>query len=93
MNNTEFKDSIIPQIDQAILILNAPGRFLSSHFTFTVPSGSYKVSASILDLQKFKAKIQKLPIEVRDQVYRTHKQTVNNYRRDQVEARLLADNY
>ena len=93
MNNTEFKDSIIPQIDQAILILNAPGRFLSSHFTFTVPSGSYKVSASILDLQKFKAKIQKLPVKVQDAVNRTHKQTVNNFRRKLVEARLLADNY
>jgi len=93
MTNLEFKDSIIPQIDQAILILKGPGLFRSSHFTFTVPSGSYKVSATILNLQKFKAKVQKLPVKVQDAVTRTHKQTVNSFRRKQVEARLLADNY
>jgi len=66
MTNTEFKAQILPQIDAAILDRIAEKWHPETHYLFTVSGGSYRVMADREHLEKFRAKVMRLPSKVGD---------------------------
>ena len=83
----QFKDEMIPLVKEAIAA-NIQGEFIE------FSSGTFRCRVRLYKLESFLKKLEKLPNKgVADPVSRTHKQSVNNFRRAHCAARLEKDNY